>query len=272
MPSPNEITVSQLSRLIGTPDSPVVVDVRTDEDFEDDPRMLPGSIRHPFHQIETLEKELVGKRIVLYCQKGKKVSQGAMAHLRNIGIPAESLEGGQFAWRDANQPMIPANKLPHLSDPKPIGRSVWVTRHRPKIDRIACPWLIRRFIDPNAKFLYVAPAEVTGVAEKYNAMPFDIEGVFWTHRGERCTFDTMLEEFELNTKPLLHLADVVRGADTDRHDLTPESAGLLAASLGLSRMYRDDWAQLDASMMLYDAYYRWCRDATGESHDWPVNK
>ncbi|NKB63311.1 MAG: sulfurtransferase [Gammaproteobacteria bacterium] len=287
MPSPNEITVTQLSRLIGTPDYPTIIDVRSDEDFDDDPRMLPGSIRHPFAKIETLSSSLAKildtnpagrfgsafqsshKRIVLYCQKGKKISQGAMAHLRSLDVPTESLEGGQFGWRDANQPMIPADKLLHLSDPMPLQRSLWVTRYRPKIDRIACPWLIRRFIDPGARFLYVAPAEVMGVAEKYNALPFDVEGVFWTHR---CTFDTLIEEFDLNLKPLLHLAEIVRGADTDHHDLTPESAGLLAASLGLSRMYRDDWDQLEASMTLYDAFYRWCRDATNEGHDWPMHK
>ena len=272
MPSPNEITVAQLSRLIGTPDAPVLVDLRIDEDFDDDPRILPGSIRHPFTQIDALISDLTTEpsspRVVVYCQKGKKISQGAMAQLRAAGLRAETLEGGHFGWRDAGQPLIPADKLFHLSEPRPLQKSVWVTRHRPKIDRIACPWLIRRFIDPGARFLYVAPGEVMGVAEKYHALPFDVEGVFWTHRDDRCTFDVFIEEFNLNTKPLLHLAKIVRGADTDRHDLTPESSGLLAASLGLSRMYRDDWAQLEASMVLYDAFYRWCRDATNEGHDW----
>jgi hypothetical protein len=113
-----------------------------------------------------------------------------------------------------------------------------VTRARPKIDRIACPWLIRRFIDPNAVFLFVAPAEVIAVGERFNAAPFDIENVFWSHRGELCTFDVMIEEFGLATPPLLRLATMVRAADTGRLDLSPEAPGLLAASLGLSRMYR----------------------------------
>jgi hypothetical protein len=145
-----------------------------------------------------------------------------------------------------------------------------VSRLRPKIDRIACPWLIRRFIDPQAQFLFVAASAVLPVAEKFNAIPFDIEDVFWSHRGEQCTFDTMIEEFELKIPALQHLATIVRAADTNRHDLAPEAAGLLAASLGLSRMYRDDLAQLDASMVLYDAMYRWARDATSEQHDWPA--
>src|SRR6185295_5377375 len=130
-----------------------------------------------------------------------------------------------------------------------LGRTVWVTRERPKIDRIACPWLIRRFIDPAAVFLFVAPAEVAAVADRFGAVPFDIEGVFWSHRGERCTFDVMVEEFALATEPLLRLATIVRGADTARPDLAPEAAGLLAASLGLSRLYADDLEQLDAGMV-----------------------
>src|SRR5215208_6450956 len=152
------------------------------------------------------------------------------------------------------------------------GRTVWVTRSRPKVDRIACPWLIRRFVDPNAVFLFVLPAEVMGVAERFAATPFDIEGegVFWSHRGERCTFDVMVEEFGLATEALSRLAAIVRGADTARMDLAPEAAGLLAASLGLSRMYADDIEQLAAGMTLYDAFYRWCRDATDETHNWPA--
>jgi hypothetical protein len=149
---------------------------------------------------------------------------------------------------------------------------VWVTRSRPKIDRIACAWLIRRFVDPAAVFLFVAPAEVRAVAERFNGAPFDVEGVFWSHRGERCTFDTMLDELGLRTEPLAKLSTMVRAGDTARLDLAPEAAGLLAASLGLSRMYLDDLEQLEAAMTLYDAFYRWARDASDETHDWPTNK
>jgi hypothetical protein len=152
-----------------------------------------------------------------------------------------------------------------------LGRSIWVTRSRPKIDRIACPWLIRRFIDPRAVFLFVAPAEVQGVAERFGAMPYDIEGVFWSHRDELCTFDILLAEFGLSTPALDRLAMIVRGADTAQPDLAPECAGLLAASLGLSRMYSDDLEQLEAGIALYDAFYRWARDATDEQHNWPTN-
>lgn len=269
MPSPNQITVTQLTRLIGTPDCPVLIDVCIDEDFNDDPRLIPTAFRHPFNSVSALTPMLAGKRTVVICQKGKKMSEGAAAMLRAHGIAAECLMGGNYAWRDAGLPLIPAKSLPPL---QADGGTLWVTRHRPKIDRIACPWLIRRFVDPSARFLFVAPAEVELVAEKYNATPFDIEGTFWSHREEKCTFDIMIEEWCLQSEALDRLATIVRGADTNRHDLAPETAGLMAASLGLSRMFRDDLAQLDAGMMLYDAFYRWARDAHEETHDWPANK
>lgn len=267
MPSPTQITVSQLMRLVGLPDAPVIVDVCIDEDFNLDQRLIPGSFRFPFQTISELADNLRGKRVVVVCQKGLKLSQGAAAILRTHGVLAEYLQGGLLAWRDAEMPLIPVKAIPPLNREK---RTVWVTKQRPKIDRIACPWLIRRFVDANAQFLFVAPSEVLNVAEKFNATPFDVEGVFWSHRGDRCTFDTMLEEFSLTTEPLKRLAQIVRGADTNAHDLAPQCAGLLAMSLGLSRMYRDDLEQVEAGMGLYDAFYRWARDAVNEEHDWPV--
>ena len=224
-------------------------------------------MRHAFRDVLDLSLDLLGRSVVVYCQKGLKISQGAAALLRSTGVKAEVLEGWQFAWRDAGCPMVLADKLPPPDDK---GRSVWVTRHRPKIDRIACPWLIRRFVDPKAQILFVSASEVMNVAERFNATPFDIEDVFWSHRGETCTFDTMIEEFGIRHDALETLAVIVRGADTNRHDLAPEAAGLLAASLGLSRMYRDDQEQLEAGMLLYDAFYRWARDAMDEGHDWPA--
>ena len=268
MPSPTEISVSQLSRLIGLPDAPVVIDICLDEDFAEDPRLVPSSFRHPFDTIGELASSLQCRRVVLVCQKGLKLSQGSAAVLRDHGIAAEFLGGGVVAWRDAGLPMIPAGRIPNLNAEQ---RSVWVTRQRPKIDRIACPWLIRRFIDPRAQFLFVAPSQVMNVAEKFSATPFDVEGVLWSHRDDLCTFDTMIKEFCLETEPLKRLAVIIRGADTDRHDIAPQSAGLMAASLGLSRMYRDDLSQLEAGMGLYDAFYRWARDAFNEGHDWPVH-
>jgi len=271
MPAPNTISVDKLARLIGTPKCPLVVDVCTDDDFAADPRLIPSAVRRPFAEVAAWAPTLGASSVVAVCQKGLKVSQGVAAWLRHEGVPADSLEGGVMAWAQAGLPLVPEAKLPPRDRQ---GRTVWVTRSRPKIDRIACPWLIRRFVDPAAVFLFVAPSEVTAVAERFEATPFDIEGegIFWSHRGERCTFDVMVEEFGLATEPLLRLAAIVRGADTARLDLAPEAPALLAASLGLSRMYGDDLAQLEAGMLLYDAFYRWCRDATDETHNWPVKK
>ncbi len=267
MPSPTQITVSQLSRLIGTPDCPIIIDACIDEDFNHDPRLIPTAFRHPHTDMISIASQLLGKKVIVVCQKGLKISEGSAAVLRIQAVDAENLEGGMFGWRDAGQPLIPASKI-ELND---NGHTLWVTKQRPKVDRIACAWLIRRFIDRNARFLFVAASQVELVAEKFQATPFDIENVFFSHRNELCTFDVMLEEFELKTEPLLRLAKIVRGADTNRLDLTPQSPGLLAASLGLSRMYRDDLQQLEAGMALYDSFYRWTRDAVDETHDWPTS-
>ena len=269
MSSINSIAAEKLARLLGTPNCPAIMDVRTDADFTADPRLIPGSLRRTHEEVAHWAEGLAGRAAVVVCQKGQKLSQGTAAWLRHAGTPAETLEGGFLAWAGAGLPLVPVEKLPRRDGD---GRTVWVTRERPKIDRIACPWLIRRFIDPGAVFLFVAPAEVIAVGERFGAAPFDIEGVFWSHRGELCTFDVMVEEFGLATNPLLRLATIVRGADTARLDLAPEAPGLLAASLGLSRMFPDDLDQLQAGLTLYDAFYRWCRDATGETHNWPTNK
>jgi rhodanese-related sulfurtransferase len=269
MPSINSISVEKLARLIGTPRAPAIVDVRTDEDFGADPRLIPGSVRRPFATAPEWAAEWAGRSAVAVCQKGLKLSQGVAAWLRHAGVPTDVLEGGAAAWAGSGMPMVPVARMPPLD---PQGRTVWVTRARPTIDRIACPWLIRRFVDREAVFLFVAPSEVGAVADRFGATPFDVEDVFWSHRGERCTFDVMVEEFGLPTEPLLRLATIVRAADTARPDLAPEAPGLLAASLGLSRMYADDLAQLEAGMALYDAFYRWCRDATDETHNWPSKK
>lgn len=268
MPSFLEISPDKLNRLIGTPSAPVIIDVRTDEDFSRDQRLVPGSIRRRYEDVAAWSGTVAGPAVVV-CQAGRKLSHGVAANLRHAGRAAEVLEGGFEGWTSFGGAAVPSEKLPPRD---PQGRTVWVTRSRPKIDRIACPWLIRRFVDPSAVFLFVPAADVSLVGERFGAMPFDIEEVFWSHRGELCTFDLMIEEFGLASEPLSRLATIVRGADTARPDLAPEVAGLLAASLGLSRMFNDDLRQLDAGMLLYDAFYRWCRDATGETHNWPNQK
>lgn len=269
MAAPNEITPAQLLRRIGTPDCPVIVDISIDPDFADDPFLIPGSVRHPHSDLAGLKSRLEGRACVITCQQGIKLSQGMVARLRADGHHAEYLSGGMFAWRD----LPGTTRVPTASLPAPVdGATLWVTRHRPKVDRIACPWLIRRFVDPGARFLFVSPGEVLGVADRYAATPFDIEDTFWSHRADRCTFDTMLDVFALHSPALDRLATIVRAADTNRHDLAPEAAGLLALSVGLSRQYRDDQAQLEAGLPLYDALYRWARDGADEGHDWPAGR
>ncbi|WP_027548386.1 chromate resistance protein ChrB domain-containing protein [Bradyrhizobium sp. WSM2254] len=263
------ISSDKLARLIGTANAPALIDVRTEEDFAADRRLIPGSIKLSHDKVQDWGGDFAGRRAIVSCLRGEKLAQGTAAWLRQFGAQAETLEGGFEGWKAAKLPLLDTRKLPPR-DAK--GRTVWVTRARPKVDRIACPWLIRRFVDPNAVFLYVAPSEVVAVGERFGAAPFDIENVFWSHRGELCTFDVMIEEFGIAMPALLRLATLVRGADTARPDLAPEAPGLLAASLGLSRMYDDDLEQLEAGMLLYDAFYRWCRDATAETHNWPTNK
>jgi hypothetical protein len=214
-------------------------------------------MRRDYRAIASWAGEYAGRFVVAICQRGQKLSQGVAAWLRHAGARAESLEGGFEAWVRGGGLLVRPDHLPERDQQ---GRTVWVTRSRPKIDRVACPWLIRRFIDPSAVFLFVTPPEVADVAERFRATPFDIEGVFWSHRGELCTFDTMIEEFGLHCEPLDRLAAIVRGADTARLD----------ASLGLSRMHRDDLVQLEQSLSLYDAFYRWSRDAADEGHNWPM--
>jgi rhodanese-related sulfurtransferase len=259
MPAYNELTPATLMRLIGTPQCPVIIDVSIDEDFEASPFLIPAATRQAHKNIASIVPDLIGKQVVVICQKGKKLSHGAAAVLRAHGIDAQVLAGGNAAWAEAAYPRVPSNN---------IQPNLWVTRHRPKIDRIACPWLIRRFINPNATFLYVPPAEVLDVAERFGGTAFDIADTFWSHRGPLCTFDTMVSEFGLSHPAIDAVALIVRAADTDSHNLAPQAAGLLAFSVGMSRSHRDDLSQLEASMPLYDALYRWARDGQDESHDW----
>ena len=144
----------------------------------------------------------------------------------------------------------------------------WVTRERPKIDRVACPWLVARFIDTNPEFLFVPPAEVKRVANETGAIPYDVEGVELSHEGPLCSFDAFLARYHLQEPALQSLAAIVRGADTDRLDIAPQCAGLLAVSLGLSRLYADDHEQLQHGFVIYDALYSWLREARSEKHTW----
>lgn len=259
---PRSISIEAFRALRATFPAPQVLDVRRTPAFERDPVVIPGSVRCAPEEVPGLAGTLEPwRQVVAVCVHGHDVSQDAVSRLASAGFDARSLDGGIERWRAEGGGVVPWR-----------APTRWVTRERPKIDRIACPWLIRRFIDPAARFLFVAPAEVADVAERFAATPFDIEGVRFSHRGELCSFDAVIADFGLASPALERLALIVRGADTDRHDLAPQAAGLLALSVGLSRMYRDDLEQLQAGIALYDALYRWARDGFEEGHDWPAGR
>ena len=144
----------------------------------------------------------------------------------------------------------------------------WITRERPKIDRVACPWLIARFIDSEPEFLFVPASDVKRLADQTGAIPFDIEGVELSHDGPLCSFDAFLERYQLHDPALEEIAIIVRGADTARLELAPQAAGLLAISLGLSHNFPDDHEQLRHGFVVYDALYSWCRHVRAETHTW----
>lgn len=260
------ISLPALRSLIGTPRAPVVIDVRKPPAFDADPVMIASALRRAHDAVDQWAAALPRARdVVVYCVHGHEVSQGAARALAARGVPARYLEGGIEDWKAAGAPVV--RRLPDIGHGSPAPTR-WVTRERPKIDRVACPWLIRRFLDPHAEFDYVAPERVLDAARETGAVPYDVPGVRFSHRGERCSFDAMLEDFDLHDASLDALAVIVRGADTARLDLAPQAAGLLAVSLGLSRNFADDAAMLEAAMPVYDALYAWCREARDEPHSW----
>ena len=260
------ISVPSLRSLIGTPRAPLVVDVRKPPAYDADSLVVASAIRRGHDTVADWAAALPAEReVVAYCVHGHEVSQGVARSLAGRGVRARYLEGGIEDWKAAGAPTV--RKLPEIGHGS-TAATRWVTRERPKIDRIACPWLVRRFVDPLAAFDYVPPERVLDAARKCQAVPYDVPGVQFSHRGERCSFDAMLEDFQLREPALDALAVIVRGADTARLDLAPQAAGLLAVSLGLSRNFADDAAMLEAAMPVYDALYAWCREAQGEPHSW----
>nr|WP_277751801.1 chromate resistance protein ChrB domain-containing protein [Dankookia rubra] len=173
-------------------DAPPILDVRLAKDRAADPRLLPANPLHNHADLADWASDYVCRHVVVLCQGGMKLSQGTAAWLRHVGARAEVSEGGFQAWTAAGLPLLRAHRGPPHDR---LGRTVWVTRARPKIDRIARPWLVRRFVDPVAVFLFVAPSEVSTVGDRFSATPFDVEGVAWSHRGPLCTFDIMLQEW-----------------------------------------------------------------------------
>jgi rhodanese-related sulfurtransferase len=261
--------VDVASKLLGGPHWPQVVDVRLADDFAADPRDIPCSIHREEADYDTWVPTLDRTcPVVISCQRGLKVSQAIVARMRAEGWMASSMGGCFAGWRDAGLPLI--NRTAMLGIGWTEG-AFWVTRRKPKIDRAACPWLIRRFIDPSARFLYVEPDQVVAVAARTGGIAYDIPGIAVTHVGDDCSFDTLMTIAGLNGfAPLERVAAIVRGADNARLDLAPEAAGLLAASLGLSHLAGDDdHGMIARASVIYDGLFAWAANATGETHNWP---
>lgn len=262
----HSISPDEFAALLGRADAPLVLDVRREERFAESGRIAPCARRCAPGDVARLAATAPPVPVVVYCVHGLEIGEQAAAELRAAGWNARYLQGGIEGLVERGLPTL--RKRPDLGV---IGEapSRWITRERPKIDRIACPWLVRRFIDPAAEFFYVPTAQVFQEAQRLGAVAYDIPGGAISHEGELCSFDTLLDAFGLEQPPLRDLARIVRGADTDRLELAAQSAGLLAISLGLSRLHaEDDPAMLEAAMPLYDALYAWCREARGEPHSW----
>jgi rhodanese-related sulfurtransferase len=256
------ISADELYQRLGSASAPIVIDVRRTPTFDADDRMIVGALRCPSDDIAAWRRGR-GKDapVVVYCAHGHEVSQEAAETLRNLGVDARYLTGGIAAWVEQGLPTR------QKTDAAPRQ---WVTRERPKIDRVACPWLIRRFIDPQAEFLYVPTENVFAVAGETGATAYDIPGAEpFSHDGELCSFDAFIKIYGIADPALDRLALIVRGADTGRLDLTPQSPGLLAITLGLSgNCAEDDHAMLERSMDIYDSLYAWCRSYQHETHNW----
>lgn len=263
------ITPEQLWSAFGGVDAPRVFDVRRKQAIDGDEQMIPGATWHDHGDPAAMADNLdLQQDVVVYCVHGHQVSQSIAAALRAKRINARVLRGGIDAWRAAN---LPTKRMSALPKVQPGGGSCWVTRRRPKVDRIACPWFVKRFIDPDATFLFVEPDQVLAVAEEVKGTAFDIEGAEITHAGDLCSFDVLLALSGLDDPALSDIALIVRGADTDNLDLAPEAAGLLAMSIGVSALAgEDDQAAVEHGFALYDSLYAWRRKAPSESHNWPT--
>jgi rhodanese-related sulfurtransferase len=241
------ISAASLRQSIRGSEPPLVIDVRRNARFLEAKDLIRGALRRDPERVAEWKATLPrAAQVVVYCVHGHEVSQNVAK-----ALGARYLEGGIEHWREEGGELAT----------KPADAATrWVTRERPKIDRIACPWLIRRFVDPDAEFLYVPTPEVKKTAREKTAVPYDVPDVEFSHDGELCSFDAFLRKFNLRDPALDALARIVRAADTNRLELAPQAPGLLAISQGLSRNFRDDHEMLEHGMVMYDALYAWCED------------
>jgi rhodanese-related sulfurtransferase len=282
------VSRADLAATLGRADAPLILDVRREPKFLEGERIVCGAVYCTPEEVQSFARSQTPREVVAYCVFGHNVSEDAVTQLSAAGwrahLLAGGIEGGKVgsdadadtpsniaAWRAQSLPTI--KKRPDWGVTGQAA-SRWITRARPKIDRIACPWLIQRFIDPRAQFFYAPTEQVFSEAQRLNAVPYDIPGAPVSHtgsQGELCSFDALLSGFDLHIDALDVLARIVRGADTDRLDLAPQSAGLLATSLGMSALHTDDHAMLAAMLPVYDALYAWCVQSVAgqaERHSW----
>jgi rhodanese-related sulfurtransferase len=240
---------------------PLLIDVRRRAAFLAATEMASGALRRDPEEPERWAPALPrAATVVVYCVHGHEVSQGVARALRERDMDAVFLEGGiEEGWKAGGGALD--------AKPREAGTR-WVTRERPKIDRIACPWLVSRFVDAGAEFFYVPASTVREAARTMHAVPYDIPEVRFSHAGPLCSFDAFLEHYRLTDPALRRLATIVRGADTGELGLAPEAAGLLAISRGLSLNFTDDREMLAQGLAMYDALYAWCREGLDEAHTW----
>ena len=251
------VSPGNLYERLGSATAPLVVDVRREGAFGADDTMIAGAVRRTPETVDDWRHDLLqGRDVVAYCVHGHEVSQGVAGALRQAGVAAAYLAGGITQWREQK---LPTRRKRDASENK------WVTREHPKIDRIACPWLISRFVNPAAEFIYVPPNDVAKVAADVGGTPYDIDGVAFGHVGEHCSFDAFVRADDIHDPALDRLATIVRGADTSRPDLAPQCEGLLAISQGLSANFPDDHEMLEHGLVMYDALYIWCRQQAGKA-------
>ena len=259
--SPTVTSYSQLESELNSRDAPLLIDVRRETVYLQAADRARCALRRDPEAVADWAQALPpSARIVVYCVHGGDVSRAVASELGRRGFHARYLEGGfEQGWKVAGGAL----------ESKPIGASSrWVTRERPKVDRIACPWLVRRFLDPSAEFAFVPADRVRESAAATCAVPYDVPDVELSHVGERCSFDAFLAKYHLQDPALHRLARIVRGADTNALHLAPEAAGLLAVSIGLSATIDDDLEMLDVGMRVYDALLAWSRQEVPERHAW----
>lgn len=263
------ISAVELSHRLSIAEPLRILDVRRPPAIQKSSRFLPGSRwRNHMEALDWASGMSRDTLIVLNCMHGHNVSQIATALLREKGYNARALAGGVDGWMDAGMPTIGQSRLAPVQAPP----TTWVTRINPRIDRVACPWLIARFIDPDAVFHYAEPEWVIDIAEELGAVAYDTPGAVIEHDGELCSFDTLIREFDLNDPALAKLAVIVRGADTNRHELAPEAAGLLAVMLGNSIVGKTDHEIMRLGFPVYNALYARIKLACDETHGWEPMK